>query len=58
MNGKPEKFMQSKIDLRMQEQTTILEHEGMDRLLFLHANSCKEIIEDPMKRNKYWEDKQ
>lgn len=58
MNGKPEKFIESKIDLRMQEQTTILEQEGIDRLMFLHAKSCKEIMENPMKRIRYWEDKQ
>ena len=58
MTGKPERFMQSKIDLRMQEQTKIIEKEGVDRLLALHADSCKALMENPDQRFKYWTDKQ
>lgn len=58
MAGKPEKFMKSKIDLRMQEQTKILEGEGIDRLFVLHSNSCKALMENTDQRFKYWTEKQ
>ena len=57
MTGKPETFVQSKIDLRMQGSLKTLQAEGMDRLLYLHANSCKALMEDPDARLKYWKDK-
>ena len=58
MTGKPEKFMESKIDLRLQEQMKIIEAEGVDRLVYLHADSCKALMENPDQRFKYWTDKQ
>lgn len=58
MTGKPETFVQSKIDLRMQSALKTLQAEGMDRLMFLHADSCKALMENPDSRFKYWQDKQ
>lgn len=58
MTGRPEKFMQAKIDLRMQQQIKILKSEGTDRLMVLHADSCKELLENPQEHLKYWTEKE
>lgn len=58
MTGKPKEFIDSKIDLRMNEQIRIGETEGIDRLVLLHADSCKALMENPDQRLKYWKDKQ
>lgn len=58
MSGKPETFVQSKIDLRMQGLLKTLKTEGMDRLLYLHADSCKALMENPDLRLQYWKEKQ
>ena len=58
MPGKAESFVQSKIDLRMQGSLKTLQTEGIDRLLYLHADSCKALMENPDLRLKYWKEKQ
>lgn len=58
MTGKTPAFMESKIDLRMEEQMKIGESQGVDRLMLLHADSCKALMENPDQRLKYWRDKQ
>lgn len=58
MASKPQKFMDSKIDLRMQEQMKILKNEGMDRLIALHLDACKTLMEHPDQRLKYWTEKE
>ena len=58
MTGKPEAFVQSKIDLRMQGLLKVMETEGMDRLIYLEADSCKALMENPDIRLKYWQEKQ
>ena len=57
MVGKPEKFLDSKIELQIQQLIKIRSAEGDDRLMFLFADSCKAIMEDPDQRLKYWTDK-
>ena len=58
MTGKPETFVQAKIDLRMQGSLKTLQSEGIDRLMFLHADSCKSLMENPDSRLEYWKQKQ
>jgi hypothetical protein len=50
--------MESKIDLRMEEQMNIGESLGAVRLTLLHADSCKAPMENPDQRLKYWRRKQ
>ena len=58
MTGRPETYVQAKIDLRMQGSLKILQSEGIDRLMFLHADSCKSLMENPDSRLEYWKQKQ
>lgn len=58
MLGTPEAFMQSKIDLRIQGLLKTLQMEGIDRLMYLHIDSCKALMENPDLRLKYWKEHQ
>ena len=58
MTGRSENFVQSKIDLRMQGSLKTLQSEGIDRLMFLHADSCKSLMENPDTRLEYWKQRQ
>jgi hypothetical protein len=58
MTGKPDTFVQSKIDLRMQGALKTLQTEGIDRLMYLNADSCKSLMENPDLRLEYWKEKQ
>ena len=58
MTGRPETYVQAKIDLRMQGLLKTLQSEGIDRLMFLHADSCKSLMENPDLRLEYWKQKQ
>lgn len=58
MTGKPETFVQAKIDLRMQGSLKVLQSEGIDRLMVTYADSCKSLMENPDSRLEYWKQKQ
>ena len=57
MTGRPESYVQAKVDLRMQGSLKTLQSEGIDRLMFLHADSCKSLMENPDSRLEYWKQK-
>lgn len=54
MREKPEKYMQSKIDLFMQSRLKTMEAEGMDRLVYQYAGLCKSVMNHPEKHLSYW----
>lgn len=57
MSGQPEAYVQSKLDLRQQEQIKIINTEGIDRLMGLYKDSCKDLLEHSDWHLQYWLDK-
>lgn len=54
MMMRPEKYFESKLDLHMQFNLKKLKEEGMDRLIVLYSDFCKDTIEHPNDRFDYW----
>ncbi len=56
LNGNLEKS-KAKLEMAFQSETEIVNNEGYARLILKYSSVCKQLLEHPEIRIRYWEEK-